>query len=178
MNTLIILLLSLFTNSVFAFNYSYKHRIVIIDSGLNNFTDHKNKLCPEGHMDFTGEGNFDDSSQHGSNVFSIASKYAHSDVCFIILKVVPSGKRQIPLGMYMKALIHAYHLPNVLLVNLSLSSNQRVEDEFTMLKGLLSKGVVLSMAAGNNGANMDVKCNYYPVCFFKKNGWYKHPHVR
>lgn len=155
-------------------------RVGVLDTGLD-LKDHrfKNVLCSEGHKDFTGTGLQDDHG-HGTHVAGLIHQYAKdAKFCLVILKYyVHEAKGEINLNREINALLHA-QFQRLTILNMSLSGAEADEQEKNVL-GVL-RGVIISVAAGNNGKelrdptneelrqvkspdDLKVAC-YYPACY-------------
>lgn len=109
----------------------------------------KPKLCPKGHLDLTGKGIMD-THGHGTHIAGIIGTYAQdADYCLVIIKYYhssSSGMKQVERSV--AALKHALEI-GVDVVNYSAGGIAFNLDEYKIVKKLLDKGVLLSIAAGN-----------------------------
>lgn len=158
----------LFAPFFFGFTNNNKKitRVAIIDTGLNvedpRFKDH---LCPEVGEDFTGEG-LTDIHGHGTHVAGLIKQYAGNvNYCLIILKYFSiKDSSSINTRQYLSALdsLNKYH-PDV--VNLSVTGPVSMPEERAIITNL-SK-TKFFVAAGNEGADLDLVCDAFPACYAK-----------
>lgn len=148
--------------------YADPIKVGVIDTGLNikdtRFTKH---ICPVGHADFTGKG-LNDNHGHGTHVAGLIQKYAgDADFCFVILKYYENDNTpaNINLMRINSALLHAQKL-NLRIVNMSYSGFNYDDNEYGLMLNLtIMSKTILSVAAGNEGLDLDKECNQYPACY-------------
>lgn len=139
-------------------------KVAILDSGLDlkdqRFQD---VLCNEGHYDATGYG-IADAEGHGTHIAGIIKEYAKdSAYCLIIVKyydprLVTNTSRMMAYG---KGLAYISKIkPDV--VNISGGGNSFWEDEHSIISWA---DYTIFAAVGNDDANLDKHCNYYPACY-------------
>lgn len=138
--------------------YSKTIKVAVIDSGISPFLNVK--LCPTGSKDFTGAG-ISDNLGHGTNVAGIISRYAgDADYCLLILKVFHRG-RHTAVSDSEDAFKWAFE-QGADIVNYS-AGGERAKDE-TWIKKIIDRGGAVVVAAGNDRANLDLNCFFYPAC--------------
>lgn len=150
--------------SVFNYCHASKKviRVAVIDTGLD-LKKYKNLLCKTGHKDFTNTG-IKDRMNHGTLVVENIKKAAgNSNYCLIILKYYDQFST---VNNYMQALEEAIHL-KVDVVNYSGGGNNLLLPELAAIE--LNPDIKFFVSAGNNGANLDENCFYYPACLNSPN---------
>jgi subtilisin family serine protease len=156
-----LLFLLLFSISVLA-----QTKVVVLDTGLNiNDTRLSPHLCDGGHKDFT-HTQLEDVNGHGTHIVGLIEQYAgDSDYCLIIVKYYKESNKNENMSSYMEALKYAFSLnPNI--INFSGSGPVFDEDERLEIKN--HPGVIMIVAAGNNGTSLD-KTPYYPASYESEN---------
>lgn len=142
-------------------------KVAIVDTGINIQDVSNLKLCKNGLIDLTGT-NISDTLHHGSNIAGIiANRLEKIDYCAYVIKVY-GGKLaeyeflfRVPL-YHLIAFMLTYDL-DVDVINYS-SGGVYSETEEVLIKGLLNKGVIIDVAAGNRSQDLDLFCNYWPAC--------------
>jgi hypothetical protein len=141
--------------------------IAIVDTGMPPPMINK-YLCNMAHYDLTGTG-IADHHGHGSNIaFIIANRMNIKTHCLLIIKWWDTEKTTKGADVLAKAVKDYSALLYSLrpaYVNLSLSGEVYISYEANVLKGLVASGSVVSVAAGNEGRNLDEACNSYPACY-------------
>lgn len=136
-------------------------KFAVLDTGYSNNLPNL-KVCPDGLKDFTGQGMYDKIG-HGTNILGIIAKELKNvDYCVYIYKVY-GGPQSLNNTFYMQALVSAYYVPDLQLINYSSSGNYS-EVEEAIIKLLLKKNIKLIAAAGNDNQDLDKKCDIYPAC--------------
>lgn len=152
-------LLALFNSYTYTSSTDSRIKIALIDTGVNI---QKEYLCKGGHRDFTGRG-LKDVETHGSVIANIISKSVDPKKhCFINIKWWHSK--------YIKNENYYYILKAAIdsgasLINMSLSGSFYSEVEETLMRKALKRGIIIVVAAGNEGKNLDANCNIYPACY-------------
>lgn len=147
--------------------YAKTIRIAVIDSGFNQEYKSETVLCKDGHYDFVSETKTigADELNHGTIIARLIAKQITIDnYCIVIYKVfhlTPTGPRVEP-GILGRALDLAAK-SNIDIINFSISGRGFNQAEY---EGLLKlKGKRITVAAGNNGLNLDNRCDIYPACY-------------
>lgn len=136
-------------------------RVAILDTGFNMGLTSYVPLCDSGHRDLTGSG-MHDTNGHGTNVAGlIDSTAAGADYCIVNIKVFDTSRG---VSKLIEGLIYAYSL-NVDIINVSAGGIGENIREFRIIKKILNKKIKLIVAAGNNGKNLNNRCNYFPACY-------------
>lgn len=136
-------------------------RIAIIDTGvIAKGADLK--LCKSGHIDLTGEG-LHDRVGHGTNVsYIMVDRLRNVDYCLIIVKFF-SVKQNNEQNMISALRWIDKIKPDI--VNISAGGGGYYNGEYDAVIKLLNNKIFIVAAAGNNGHNLDIACNYYPACY-------------
>jgi subtilisin family serine protease len=138
-----------------------KMKVVIIDTGIKKDKRIEPFLCKESY-DATGTG-IEDRNGHGTHIASIiAENLDTSKYCLYIVKFFD---KEDVMKHYIKAIKHVESLKNVFVVNMSLGGPKSDKEEREILENELKKGIILNVAAGNEGLNLDTHCGSYPACY-------------
>lgn len=176
----LIFLISLFTG--FSSCAEAKLRVAVIDSGFGSmdqidYTSGKfknsQKLCEEGHRDFTGHKlvnsvPVDGSSvKHGTNIVGVIDQNsATPDFCVIVIKYYHEG---ISGEAAVRASVRSIRYANEMgadVINYSGGGTEPNEEEKVEVKKFLDRGGVFVAAAGNNHNQIGSKYNtYYPAMY-------------
>lgn len=160
MKSVLFLILFMFSMS----SYGKTIKVAVLDTGFKVKKAKYIKLCGSGHKDFTGQG-LEDVHGHGTNITGLVSQGNKDiDYCVVIVKIFGWLA---PLETSIKALNYVRTL-DVDIVNLSYGGKVFSYREQQAVLKLLDKGVMVVAAAGNEGDNLDRKCNYFPACYDKR----------
>jgi major intracellular serine protease len=140
--------------------------VVVLDTGIN-FKDNKVTpyLCVNGHRDYTGEGLFDYNG-HGTNVaWQIIKSFNKKKYCILSVKYYLSTSLFFSsnLRKELQGIEYAIEL-KAALINFSGGGESYSLSEDQVVKKALSSNIKVVVAAGNNGSNLDEKCNFFPAC--------------
>jgi subtilisin family serine protease len=169
----------------FSLNCAAMLRIGIVDTGLDVENQlFKIPLCKYGHMDFTNKNRVRsiglDVHGHGTHVAGLIhqqasglnlnkypesfikrsqileslQKYDKKDYCFVIYKVITGVSKNEVEGAYENFWKYVKYA-EIDILNVSLSGTERVEEEKKSIEWLVSRGVVVVVAAGNDGVRLD-----------------------
>lgn len=163
-----LLLLSSIATSAFT-SPEMRRKIVIIDTGANPEVGNiKNALCAYGHRSFVDNRPLVDDyhTEHGTNIAGIiADGLDTTKYCLIILKYISESNGG-KIENEVAAIQHAtYQDPYI--INLSLGGADENPLERRALQEALNKGIIISVAAGNEGLDLDKGCVTYPACYAK-----------
>lgn len=167
MNSKIQLLLALLlTITAYAYHRETRVKIAILDSGADQNIIDSRYLCKSGHKSFFDTTALEDvqRNKHGTNVYGlVAEEIDFKTHCILIIKVFEG--RGSSTSRIVEGIRHAIS-ENVDFINLSISSTEVYsDDEKEVFVQALEAGINVSLAAGNNGKNLDPSCNLYPVCY-------------
>jgi len=145
-------------------NFEIRRKIAVLDTGLYKYQEDSISACKDGHFSYSSD--IYARHPHGPNVFDlISSRIDTKKYCLVSIKYLDSEEIQ----DYLKGLYKTLNIQGLVGLNLSLSSKGAVLAEFSILKKLASQGVLITVAAGNNGEIVDNKnCDYYPACLKKE----------
>jgi subtilisin family serine protease len=153
--------------------HSAENRIVVavIDTGMPPEYLVSNYLCNMPHYDVTGTG-IVDRHGHGTNVAGIIAKQLNTKThCLLIIKwwdtelTMNSAMKQLNAVKGYLAVINEIR-PKY--INMSLSGNTFISYEFNTLSKLIKAGTIVVVAAGNDGRNLNDKCDVFPACYNMK----------
>lgn len=140
-------------------------RIAVLDSGFTKGKYSDVKLCNEGHKDFTGTG-LEDTVGHGSHIANvIADRLKDVDYCIIIIKFLT--KPQTLMGSIYRSTAAFHHaiLVKADYINYSAGGTLEDPDERSMIAAAIYRNIKVFVAAGNESANLDKNCEFYPACY-------------
>jgi subtilisin family serine protease len=139
-----------------------KTPVAVIDTGVSFAQKHL--LCKNGNISYTST--LYDNHGHGTNVVGIiGSTMNKKKYCIISYKFYENGiSGAQAIKNISKALRNAIDR-GVKIINLSLEGPQPVSVERKLIKEALDKGIIVVVAAGNDGINLDKKCKSYPACY-------------
>jgi hypothetical protein len=137
-------------------------KIGIIDSGISNIQSHSKILCKDGLKSVIHDDGID-TNGHGTNIFGLVSENLDSKIyCIISYKVY--GNKDASYDEIIAALNQAHHA-GVKYLNISMVGKDPSEQEEFLLKVMVHNKVYVNVAVGNNGKNLNFKCNAYPACY-------------
>ena len=155
-------------------------KVAVIDTGSNSI--HKLTLCKDGHIDLTKnepveytskelfEGkwaDFRDNSSHGTNISHLIHENAgNSNYCQMIIKYAKGEGDPNSVKNTVKAFKHA-HMRGANIVNYSSTGPGALKSEKDIINKMIRDGIIIVTAAGNQGMNLNKKCNTYPACYYK-----------
>lgn len=139
-----------------------RRKIAILDTGIDE--DFPSQyLCSEGNKDFTGLG-LHDYIKHGTHLAYIIKDYINpKQECLLILKFY-DHTASVHSGPLMDAYRHLKTI-DISFLNMSFGGEVFSPMEKETINTLLDKGVIISVAAGNNSLNLNISCDYYPACY-------------
>lgn len=155
--------------------------VAVIDTGINQDLSRKISLCRFGSKDFTGYGIHDDVG-HGSHIAGIIDSNAKNldikdvsrrsvNYCMVILKFYHSGNpKDNTLANVRKALRYAINI-KANIINLSISGPDPDDEERSLIKEALDRGIKVIIAAGNNGFELSggTKASYPAMYDYRSN---------
>ena len=152
----------IFIISTLVFATETRQKVVILDTGIES--DFPSKfLCSEGSKDFSEQG-LEDTNKHGTNLAYIISKSLDTKKeCLAIVKFY-SEKERFHFSHLADALSYVTTL-GISYINMSFGGGFPSPREKGLIEKLLQQDVIIAVAAGNNGTNLNFWCNYYPACY-------------
>lgn len=159
-------LLLLLTSAISAFNAEAAPliKVAVIDTGVGN---NPQNLCPKGHKDFTNTSLTSENS-HGPNISGLINDQVKSNkYCQVILKFWDNGSEVSGTHASIEALKEAIS-QRVDFINYSAGGKGFNSTEYALIEQALDMGITVVAAAGNEGQNLDDKCDFYPACYDKR----------
>ena len=141
-------------------------KIAVIDSGFDYKYNKFVNLCPDGHKSFVKSSwDIDTRNGHGTNIASIIDGYIKKapNYCIMIIKVFDFNQK-LEMNFLDKAINYAVE-QKADIINMSLSGEDYNIHEYNSLQLALDKDILIFVAAGNNGRNLNKNCNIYPACY-------------
>jgi subtilisin family serine protease len=136
-------------------------KVAIIDTGIAEKQAH---LCKSGHKDFTYTG-LKSENNHGPNISGLIDKEVNSDkYCQVILKFWDDKSEVSSTHNSISALKEAI-AQKVNFINYSAGGKGFNAQEYVLIEQALDMGITIVAAAGNEGMNLDEKCDFYPACY-------------
>lgn len=106
-----------------------------------------------------------DAHGHGTNIAGLIHKYAYdADYCQIPIKFKSGFDGNYGLRNEKIALRYAID-SNVDIINLSLGGSDPDPGEKALIEEALNKGILVVAAAGNDGHDLDIACDWFPACY-------------
>lgn len=144
-------------------------KIAIVDTGYQKPRGMKSvNLCKGEHKDFSDDKRvFQDHIGHGTNIAHIIDGFLRKRVstdkyCLVIVKFYGAEASSDGAVHSEKALKYSGKI-NADIINFSGGGEERSDSEAKVVSSLLDRGLILVMAAGNNGHNLDKGKTYYPA---------------
>lgn len=138
--------------------------VAVIDTGIDSSVIN---LCNNGHKDFTNTST-GDTMGHGTHVAGLINRNAGSTkFCIFNLKFYSPKMSVSSIDAIRSAIKYAMEM-KVNFINISGGGPVYDREEASLIKEALDRGIKIVVAAGNNGANLDNNCSYYPACYDKR----------
>lgn len=145
-------------------------KVLVADTGINPKAEYR--LCRTGHVAFTDDGTVDDNHGHGTNVsYLIDLNAMEAEYCQIICKYHAAGQSgHSNANNLVKCIQHGID-QDVDFINISGGGYDEYETERAAIGKALNKGIVVVVAAGNDGIKLEPfslfeGCRYYPACYY------------
>jgi len=150
----------------------HRIRIAVIDSGINITPEIKPFMCVNGEEDMTGAGP-KDTHGHGTNIAHlIARNLDPTKHCLVSIKYFQTGLYSVYNLQYeIQAFKRAVAIGSKY-INLSSGGGEPSAEEISIIKKALSKNIRVIVAAGNEGQDLSMNCNYFPACSVKDDNFY------
>lgn len=170
MKILFILLLILSTACQAKTKECHQIRVAIIDTGLDLKDERfKNKLCKKGHRNFALDEPFVDFIEHGTHVAGSVMEHAgDAYYCMLIFKAF--GRKATGFENIFREYIAIKEAikQGAEIINISAGGSDFNPDEYQIIKD--NPQVIFVVAAGNDGANIDLRESfYYPASYHLNN---------
>lgn len=138
-------------------------KIAIIDTGVVMDPFFEKYLCENGLQDFTDTTPVD-TNGHGTIVtYTVINGLNPNEYCFYSLKFYDKDEPRSK-DNEITALKYLLKL-NVSYLNMSLNGPSELPSERSYLAQLISLGVKVVVAAGNEGKDLQKNCLFYPACY-------------
>jgi len=148
-------------------------KIAVVDTGISFKQSISNYSCRDGHKTYVDDSIYR-THRHGENIISIIAKSVnpktHCIQSFKVYNTGMSGKSE--LAASTKALKDISKDYKIRYLNVSMGGPEPDYREKTYYKRLLLRGVTITVAAGNEGNDLDKKCDYFPACYKKELDFY------
>lgn len=148
-------------------------KVAVIDTGITFKQSTANYTCTDGHKTYVDKSIYA-KHRHGENIIGIISKGINPKThCIKSFKVWVNGISGAgSLKATVKALKDITKDYGVRFLNISMGGPESDYREKLYIKKLLVRGVQISVAAGNEGNNLDKKCDYFPACYKRDLDYY------
>lgn len=163
MKNYILILISFF---IYSTSEAKMIKVAIIDSGANS-NDLSIKKCKGLDRDFTNTG-LEDTIDHGSVVAAIVTKnLSKVNYCVMILKFYSPHMKKDAISTIVSSMRYAID-NHADIINISAGGMRPSVEEDAIFNEALAKGIIIVTAAGNDGNNLGIACNYYPLCYDRR----------
>lgn len=148
-------------------NFETRIKIGILDSGVQRTPDLEPFFCKGGHESFVEarhkKGIHPD---HGTNVARLIVKDLNPRL-YCIISVQYWSETSSGYSNQMAFIAGLAHLSRqgISYLNISAGGPEGYSAEHVLLNKMAKEGVKIGVAAGNEGDNLDVSCNYFPACY-------------
>lgn len=146
--------------------------VAVIDSGVH--AGKNMHMCKFGHRSFVGSKQYLSTKQnplydehgHGTHVAGIIEKNAgsNSNYCMVSIKFWSPGEDKGSTEAMVQSIQYAINI-KVDAINISAGGTEPSEEEKTVIRSAIDRGIMVFAAAGNERSNLDIKCNYFPACY-------------
>ena len=141
--------------------------IMVIDTGLNMTKEIEPYVCEAGHKSYIfGQKALEDHNGHGSNVAGLIAKGMNpKKQCLVIVKFWDQDMNGVDtIELVREALRYAIALKPAF-INMSLTGRTPDHLEMRYVNKLISMGVNIAVAAGNENRDLDKSCRSFPACY-------------
>ena len=143
-------------------------KIGVVDTGVSYSLEKSTipYLCENGRKSTIPNDYGFDNHGHGTNVISqIANKMNVKTHCIISYKVWERGLSGHDSIQYSIDALRMALRDRVSFLNVSMSGMKDNLIEFNLYKTAVKRGIIISVAAGNDMLNLDKKCEVFPACY-------------
>lgn len=157
-------LLLLLTTSCAGQALDSRHKIVVIDTGVNSVVAHMKYMCKDGIRNFT-ESPDEDVNGHGSHIVNIIGTRINSDkYCISSYKVFHDKDGGI--DSTINALNEINKDNTIKYVNISMNGDSNSKEELAIIEKLTQKDIKFTIAAGNESRFIAKgSCTQFPACY-------------
>jgi subtilisin family serine protease len=139
-----------------------RQKIVVIDTGISFAQSLKPYMCKNGKLSTSND--WKDVDGHGTNIVGlIGDRINPKKTCVVSIKLDLKNSKNIEMDV-IKSMLMAENLKPVG-VNISMAGNFSSRLELLSIVRMISSGVKVIVAAGNEGVNLDRNCYIYPACY-------------
>ena len=141
-----------------------RHKIAVIDTGVNEVVSHMKYMCKDGIKNFTESSN-EDINGHGSKIINIIGTRINSDkYCISSYKVFHDKDGGI--DSTINALKDISKDKDIKYVNISMNGYSNSKEELAMVETLTQKDIKFTIAAGNEKKLIKKgDCTQFPACY-------------
>lgn len=152
--------------SLMMYSEAKTFEVAVLDTGIDFAYLNEVNICWKKSRDFTNTG-FEAKDGHGSNIVNIiAHQLKGLDYCIIFIKIFDPKAKNAVLAYHQGLMYVAEIKPDI--VNMSFGGYNPQPVEQSMIDAIIEEAIPIVAAAGNEGRNLDRKCEYYPACYNKK----------
>lgn len=160
--------------SIFAFGTTVKSedvetriKIAVIDTGVHRIMAKEKFMCKDKPVSFA-DGNPYDYHGHGTNIIGTIGQSINPETHCIVSIDFYSGNSKTDTKATLDALKYVLTDPAIRYVNMSLGGPGFSNTEKNLIQRILVRGIVLTVAAGNDSSNLDSpNYEYYPALYRK-----------
>jgi hypothetical protein len=152
----------IFASEVFSLE---RKKIVVIDTGVSISQKSKDYMCDHGVLSAVDDKGLAQ-HPHGSNITGLIGDQINSkEYCIVSIKFHSGFGGEGAMEGLNKSLDMVLEQKNVIWVNMSLAGDGFNIKEYVLLNKINSQNIGMSVAAGNDGVNLNKECNTYPACY-------------
>jgi subtilisin family serine protease len=162
------LIMFLLSFSCLAGSVEKRKKIAVLDTGIGLSQILQDYMCKDSRKTLLPLDAGLDKHGHGKNVIGLIAKEINSKThCIVSYKIFNYNLKK----QYMNDGIRQAIKDGVKYINISgggpNSEPDSNKEERRLIRKALKKGIVVILASGNQGLNLDKNCNYYPACYKK-----------
>lgn len=153
-------------------------KVAVVDTGIYRFMQKMDFMCKDSPKSFIDNDPYDNHG-HGSNIVGIIGESLNAKThCIVSLKFYDTGRQngQAHLNASIKAMRYILSDIKIRYVNFSMGGSEPSILEKNYIKRMLTRGMTITAAAGNESSNLDTKNGkYYPASYrdeFKNSNFY------
>ena len=151
------------TTEVFA---ETRQKIVVVDTGVTQEQVNKPYMCEKGVLNAIKDDGLT-VHPHGSNIVGLIGKQINIKKYCVLSIRYNSGYSSGPdsTDSLKKSFSMVLKEKNVLWVNVSVTGEGFDPEELSLVKKINEKNIGMSLAAGNEGLNLNEPCGIFPACY-------------
>jgi len=140
-------------------------KVAVVDTGILISKEIAPYICTDGHKDHT-RTDLMDRHGHGTNVAHlIAQSLDPTRHCLVIIKWLDSSTPDILAAFYLQQAIYYAAHSDVKYINVSAGGQANFARERKSIEYAVKRGIRVVVASGNDHANLDIDCIYFPACY-------------